>query len=82
MMQSNQTNPNLARYAPYMRDLLQEVNGLLSEAIYTHIFDSSVNTEEEIEESHYYQVMEEIDTLLDKLGRKEPPQLELPFGPA
>ena len=81
-MQSNQTNPNLPRYAPYMRDLLQEANSLLSDAIYSHIFDSSVNTKDEIEGSHYYQLMEEIDALLDKLGRKEPPQLELPFGPA
>jgi hypothetical protein len=62
-----------------MRQLLGEASQLLDDAIYTHVFDTKHNSEEEIEESHYYICMREIDELLERLDYLEGCQ-EKPAG--
>lgn len=66
-MESSRFNTYLTNAAPYMRQLLEETSQLLDSAIYFHIFDTKHNSKEEIEESHYYICMREIDELLERL---------------
>lgn len=66
-MESSRFNTYLTNAAPYMRQLLEEASQLLDSAIYFHIFDTKHNSKDEIEESHYYICMREIDELLERL---------------
>jgi hypothetical protein len=70
-MESSRFNSYLSNVAPYMRQLLGEASQLLDDAIYSHVFDTKHNSEEEIEESDYYICMKEIDELLERLDHLE-----------
>lgn len=70
-MESSRFNSYLTNVAPYMRQLLGEASQLLDDAIYSHIFDTKHNSEEEIEESDYYICVKEIDELLERLDHLE-----------
>lgn len=70
-MESSRFNSYLSNVAPYMRQLLGEASQLLDDAIYSHVFDTKHNSEEEIEESDYYICVKEIDELLERLDHLE-----------
>ena len=70
-MENSRFDSSLINAAPYMRELLEEASQQLADAIYGHIFDTSQNTEEEIEGSDYYICMNEIDVLLKHLNYLE-----------
>ena len=53
----------LLKFIPRMVELLDDSASALDDAIYTHIFDSNDVDEEEIKESHYYVITEEIREL-------------------